>query len=202
MKKYLSLILSAALSLSLCCACDNGENVAMEDLEYGATMRRLGNTEIDVCFDGRFFTDEEMKAVNDYYYSIQTKDTDLFLSVQSEDYVKHLEMITSSNNTIEDFLNLSYKENAAVLGENFEYTYIEAVECGDRTDDLQIDTITELMDSIYEENGKETTFKETITTAKYAVFDMMATSNGENYTYNDQRVYIFTCTDGIYLFEY
>ncbi len=198
MKKFLSVILCATLSVGTLCACDNGENVAMEDLEYGATMRRLGDTDIDVCFDGRFFTDEEMRAVNDYYYAIQTKNTDLFLSVQSKEYVEYVE--ENSGQTAEDFLNQIYSEVAASLSEGYEYTYIEAVACGDRTDDLQIDTITELMDSLYEEKGKDTTFKDTITTAKYAVFDMMADSNGESYSYNDQRVYIFTCTDGIYIF--
>ncbi len=198
MKKFLSFILSAVLSLGTFCACDNGEDVAMEDLEYGATMRRLGDTEVDICFDGRFFTDEEMRAVNDYFYSVQTKNTDLFLSVQSPDYVGYVE--DKMGLTAENYLTQIYDDTAASLGSDYEYTYVEAVACGDRTTDSSIDEITKLMDSVYEENDKGTTFKKTITEAKYAVFDITADSNGESYTLYDQVVYIFNCTDGIYIF--
>lgn len=198
MKKFLSLILCMAMTLVTFSACDNGEDVAMEDLEYGATMRLLGDTELEVCFDGRFFTDEEMRAVNDYYYAVQTKNTDLFLSTQSADYVEYVEK--NSGSSAEQMLTAIHDEMVVSLGEGFEYTYIEAVACGDRTDDLQIDEITSLMDEIYKENGKDTTFKETVTSAKYVVFDMMADADGESYTKVDERAYIFTCTDGIYVF--
>lgn len=198
MKKILSLILCAVLASGTLCACDSDENVAMEDLPYGATLRQLKDTDIDICFDGRYFTDDEMRVVSDYYYSLQTQDEQLFASTQSEQYIKYIEK--NSEKAVGDFMKEIYDKTAASLGENYKYTYIEAVACGDRTDDLQIDEITSLMDSIYEENGSDTTFKETITSAKYAVLDFVAETNGESYTYTDQVVYIFTCTDGIYVF--
>lgn len=199
MKKLLTFALSAVLSLGTLCACGNeGEDVPMEELEYGATMRQLNDTDIDICYDGRFFTDEEMRVVADYYYAIQTKDKELFLSTQSDLYIKYIEK--NVGNTADDYINNIYTTTAAAIGEGFEYTYIEAVAYGDKTDDLEIDEIISLMDSIYEENGKDTTFKETVTSSKYAVLDFMAESNGEGYTYTDQVVYIFTCTDGVYIF--
>ena len=202
MKKILSIALCAVLSLIMLSACgekdDNNGNIAMEDLEYGATLSRIVDSDIEICYDKRFFTEEEMRAVSSYYYAIQTKDTELFMKTQSESYVEYVEK--NSGMKTEDFIKNIYDSSAASLGEGFEYVYIEAVGCGDRTDDLEIDEIISLMDEIYEESGKEGTFKDSVNSAKYAVFDFMAENNGSQYTLNGQKVYIFDCTDGIYIY--
>lgn len=202
MKKLLSLILCAVISAGTLCACDSddAQSVPMEDMPYGSTMRQLVDTEIDVCFDSRFFSDDEMKAVSSYYYAIQTKDKDLFMTTQSEPYVKYVEKVADSDLKVEDYIESMYSDSAASLGEGFEYVYIEAVDYGDRTDDLEIDEITSLMDEVYEDSGKDVTFKETVNSAKYAVLDFTAENNGSQYTLNDQVVYIFDCTDGIFIY--
>ncbi len=200
MKKLLCLALCTAISLGTLCACDNSDEVIpTEELSYGATMRQLSDTDIDICFDSRFFTDEEMKAVGDYYYAIQTQNTELFMSTQSKPYIEYIEK--NSNQKVDTFIKQIHDETSTSIGENFEYIYIEAVNYGDKSDDLEIEEIIKLMDSIYEENGSETTFEESVTSAKYAVLDFIAESNGEEYTYNGQTVYIFTCTDGVYVFN-
>lgn len=200
MKKFLSLILCTALIAGTFSACDSndGETVSMDNLPYGATMRQLVDTEIDICFDGRFFSDEEMKAVSAYFYAIQTEDVELFKSVQNAEYVKYNNKYLNT-----DYDGIIYGKKSAyapVLGENFEFTYIEAVECGDGADTTDIDDIKEFMNDIYKENGKDTTFEETIKSAKYAKLNFIANSNGTTTTYDGETVYIFTCTDGIYLF--
>ncbi len=201
MKKILTLILCSVISLVIFSGCgeDKKSNVIpMEQLEYGATMRQLLDTEIEICFDGRFFTDEEMKAISSYYYSIQTKDKELFMSTQSAPYVEYVEKNTGAS--VDSFITSIYEGSVASLGEGFEYVYIEATACGDRTDDLEIDEITNLMNEIYKESGKSETFEKTVTSAKYAMLDFTAENNGEQFTLTDQRAYIFTCTDGIYIY--
>ena len=42
--------------------------------EYDSIMRQILNGNIDLYFDGRFLTDEEMNAVSDYYYAVETDD--------------------------------------------------------------------------------------------------------------------------------
>ncbi len=37
-------------------------------------------------FDGRFLTHEEMNAVSDYYYAVETDDLELFKTTQPEYY--------------------------------------------------------------------------------------------------------------------
>lgn len=204
MKKFLLVFMCAVLSLSIFSACsqkeDNGKDIPMEDLEYGATLSQLVDTEIEICYDKRFFSEEEMRAVSSYYYAIQTKDKDLFMTTQSEPYVKYVEMAANSDLKVEDFIENMYNDAAASLGDGFEYVYIETVDYGDRTEDLEIDEIISLMDEIYEENGKDTTFKETVESAKYAVLNFTAENNGSQFTLSDQVVYIFDCIDGIYIY--
>jgi hypothetical protein len=117
-------------------------------------------------------------------------------SINRED-IKMLPIIAMSADA---FVEDIYNTTVANIGGDYTYTYIEAVGCGDKSDDLSINEIIELMNSIYEESGRDTTFEDTIKESKYAVFDIMADVNGTSYTYNDQVIYIFNCTDGIYIY--
>lgn len=93
MRKVTALIIAAVFSTLLFCGCSNEENssVAYEDLPYGSTMRQIVDGNIELLYDGRFITDEEMNAVSDYYYSIQTSDETLFESTLPELYIKYIE---------------------------------------------------------------------------------------------------------------
>ncbi|MGN0614561.1 MAG: hypothetical protein ACI4JB_11780 [Porcipelethomonas sp.] len=201
MKKFISAAVCAVLSVVSMCSCSSDDelNVAMEDLEYGATMRQLADTDIKICYDGRYFTDDEMRVVVDYYNAVQLNDVELFKKTQSEPYVTYLEK--NSGQTIDNFLENIYQETVSSLGDEFEYTYIEAVNGGGRNDDLEIDEIIDLMNSVYEENGSDKTFEETVNDAKFATLDFTAESGGSQFTYSGQTIYIFNCTDGIYIFN-
>ncbi len=187
------------MSASVFCGCGDSGEVAMEDLPYGSTMRQIEDTQIKICFDKRFFTDNEIKVLDDYFYSIQTSDASLFRSTQDPDYISYLEK--NSKQTLEDFFEGIVEGEKSSLGENFEYSYIEAVNCGDKYDDVQIEEIIDLMNTIYEENGYEETFEESITDAKFAILDITAKSGGEIYNLNDKKIFIFTFKDGIFIFE-
>lgn len=200
MKKFLCLLMSVILSVTVCCGCDNDDkSVSMKDLPYGSTMRELIDTDIKICFDGRFFDDDEMRAVSNYYFAIQTQNTELFESTQNAAYVEYLEK--NSGLTIEDFLKSIASEDSESLGENFEYTYIEVTNMGDATNDTEITEIIDLMNSIYEEKKESKTFKDTVKSGKFATINIIAESGGESYTLSNQIVYVFNCDDGIYIFN-
>lgn len=199
MKKFLFLLICTIMSASIFCGCDDGDSVPMEDLPYGSTMRQLNDASVTICFDGRYFTDEEMKMVSDYFYAVQTKDVELFKKTLNPDFVSYLEI--NSNQNLEDFLTNISMEDAAALGENFQYSYIEAVSCGDKSDDMQIEEIIDLMNTIYEENGKDESFRDTIKDEKFATLNITANSDGNSYNHDGVVLYIFTCNDGIYIFD-
>lgn len=199
-QKNLAVLLCIAMSPIIFCACnDDNENVAMENLPYGSTMRELKDTKIPICFDGRYFTDDEMKTVSDYFYSIQTQDADLFSKTQNSDYITFIEK--NSGQKYEDFLKELAESDSASLGQNFEYSYIEAVNCGDKGDDMGIGEIIDLMNDIYEEAGKEKSFEDSLTDEKFVALNITAQSEGQVYTLSDKIVYIFTCENGIYIFD-
>ena len=53
----------------------------MEDLPFGAVLRDLNTTEIPVEYDSRYFTEEAMTVLSNYFYAIQTMDTALYQEV-------------------------------------------------------------------------------------------------------------------------
>ncbi len=198
-KKILSLVLCALIPVCILCGCEDDGDIAMEDLPYGSTMRQLKDTPITICVDGRFITDEEMRMVADYFYAVQTRDVELFKKTQNPDYVSYLEK--NSDQNLEDFLTNISMEDENALGENFEYSYIEAVGCGGRNSDSQINDIIELMNTIYEENGREKSFDDTIKDEKFLTLSLTANSEGKTYNHDDLIIYVFTCEDGIYIFD-
>ena len=59
---------------------ESGVNIAMEDLEYGATMRDDDSRAVPLEYDKRFLEDGELDALANYYASIQNEDVELFQS--------------------------------------------------------------------------------------------------------------------------
>lgn len=201
MKKFAVLLFSILFTATLFCGCDKEESqtVNYEDLDYGTTMRQIIDGNIDMYFDSRFFTDEEMNAVSDYFYAIQTEDVDLFLKTQPEHYINYL--MEESGMEASDFLEDYSSDVIENLGEGFEYTYIEATNC--ETDEIEtgIDEIKELLNGIYEDQNNDKTFEETIKSAKYVTLELTAKSQNDDNTYvfPDKTLYVFTCEDGIYI---
>ena len=58
----------------------------MEDLPFGAVLRDLNTTEIPVEYDSRYFTEEAMTVLSNYFYAIQTVDTALYQEVTLDFY--------------------------------------------------------------------------------------------------------------------
>ena len=70
-------VILALCSLTACGSKKEKGNVSMEDLPFGAVLRDLNTTEIPVEYDSRYFTEEAMTVLSNYFYAIQTEDTDL-----------------------------------------------------------------------------------------------------------------------------
>ena len=67
---------------------ESGVNIAMEDLEYGATMRDDDSRAVPLEYDKRFLEDGELDALANYYASIQNEDVELFQSCTVEKYME------------------------------------------------------------------------------------------------------------------
>lgn len=200
MKKIIALIFTMIFSAVLLCGCnedEKGNSVAYEDLEYGSTMRQILNGNIDLYFDGRFLTDEEMNAVSDYYYAVETDDLELFKTTQPEYYVEFLEQ--QSGNSLESYLNDEKKDVVEATGENFKYTSIEVTSCGDSSEDQGITDIIDMLNGVYEDYGASSKFEDTLKDANFIMADLTVTVGDEEYLYTDKLIYIFNCGDNIYI---
>ena len=69
---------------------ESGVNIAMEDLEYGATMRDDDSRAVPLEYDKGFLEDGELDALANYYASIQNEDVELFQSCTVEKYMESL----------------------------------------------------------------------------------------------------------------
>lgn len=100
---WLRRILALGLAVSWICTCfgcgeqsgtdasgTQGENIAMEDLEYGATMRKDTNYTVPVEYDKRFLEEGELKVLTDYYAAIQNEDVTLFSGCVLDFYMESL----------------------------------------------------------------------------------------------------------------
>lgn len=131
-KRALALILALALSAAALCACgDKGEStpsqdgatVDMDDLEYGATLRTdKGNYALPLQFDKRFFDEDALTTIANYYYSIQTNDAELFRSVQQECFMNYvISEVYQDQFTVEELVQSSH--DSGVKKMNGEYAY-------------------------------------------------------------------------------
>lgn len=198
LKKIVSVLASAAMLSAFMCGCSEKEESSIE-MYYGQTMKEVDGKEIYLIYDGRYIEDDEISAIVNYYDAVQKKDYELFESTQNPEYLNFLE--AKQGTDISNYVNSTYNDVASELGENFDYTQIEVIDCGDSKDDNGINDIKDLLDGIYEDAGKEKSFSDTVKDEKYIIFDITATtSTGEEYTLTDELRYIFTCEDGIYIF--
>ena len=89
---------AAAAMACVCFGCSDSsetwvsteENIAMEDLEYGATMRDDDSYAVPLEYDKRYFEAGELEALANYYAAIQNQDTALFSSCVLREYMESL----------------------------------------------------------------------------------------------------------------
>ena len=205
MKKIICILMCFVTSAMMFTGCDDNNNnsvpekIEMEDLPYGYTLRNLNDAKIKICFDGRYFSDEAMTVLADYYYALQTQDLELFKKTQNADYIKYLEK--NSGSTLKEYLSSIYNDDVQSIGEGLKYTYIEVTDAGDSKADTEINEISDLMDNIYTENGKTEKFSDTVKDAKYAALTVTAELDGKSYTNTESTVYVFECKEGTYIFN-
>lgn len=196
-RKIFAMALCALISVSALSGCGDDDTSSIE-MTYGMTMKHVDKKDLYMIYDGNYISDEEMDAVYNYFTSFQNCDEELFRSTQPKAYISYLE--ESKDTDISGYLKGENKSVSSALGEGFDYTEIEVIECGDKAQDNGINDVTELLDGIYTELGEEKIFSETIKEAKYIYCDITATgADGGTYTLTDQLVYIFNCEDGIYI---
>ena len=162
-KKCAALLLAGLMATAALTACSDsekqqssGQDVAMEDLEYGATMR-LEKTKyaVPMQYDYRFLNDDVVTAIANYYASIEQQDTALFLTTQLPLYHDYeLNEVYQKEFTDASLLETSHKTVADTLGKDYKYSLIDIQGFEkNRVVTTSADILT-LLDSLSEDAGE------------------------------------------------
>jgi len=137
-KRALALTLTLAISAVSFCGCsedqkestasDAGVTIDMDNLEYGATLRTdRGNYPLPLQFDKRFFEEDALTTLANYYYSIQTNDAALFRSVQQECFLNYvIGEVYKNQFTVEELVKSSHDSCKDKMGGDYAYALIYA----------------------------------------------------------------------------
>lgn len=149
----------------------------MEDLPFGAVLRDLNTTEIPVEYDSRYFTEEAMTVLSNYFYAIQTEDTALYQEVTLDfydDYVMQqmFQGLVGLDGLLTQ-LKSSYTPQQSATGTSTEnadadvtFTQINVVECEQSTDSVH-SNLDNLYPMLNELSGEEDYCTQHVSDAKF-----------------------------------
>ena len=205
-----------AILMTLCCLTACGEkqeqaeeSVAMEDLPFGATLQLLDTVAIPIEYDSRYFTEEEMTVLSNYFYAIQTEDTALYEEVTLDFYTDYVVQqmfqglvgvdglltkikFSYTPQPSETSIETETKTNADVT-----FTKITITECEQSTDSIH-NNLDNLYPMLNELSGEENYCTEHISDAKFLNLSLSLASGDATTTLSDQYVFLL-CVDGQYV---
>ena len=202
-KKIIALSLCAVLlggavsALSGCGKKEEKDASSAVEKVYGLHMRENSIHKIKMLYDSEFVTDDEAETLYKYYSSLEEKDAQTFASLMPDAYIDYLSK--QNGQTATTMMKNIYNELEETLGPGFKFDYIDITDSGTEETESGISEVIEMMDSIYEEQGEEKKFSETLKTAKYVRFDLSVKTEDSYYDKDNQKFYLFTTDDGIYI---
>lgn len=213
MRNRINLLL--AILMTLCCLTACGEKqtqaeesgAAMEDLPFGATLQLLDTAAIPIEYDFRYFTEEEMTVLSNYFYAIQTVDTALYETVTLDFYTDYVVQQMFQGLVGVDGLLTKIKfsytpQSSETSGEtetsaDVTFTKIIITECEQSTDSIH-NNLDNLFPMLNELSGEENYCTEHISDAKFLNLSLSLASGDATTTLSDQYVFLL-CVDGQYV---
>lgn len=200
LKKVLSFITAFTMvcGLSLMTGCGDSKKGSVK-IEYGASMMvNSDGLPFPIEFDSHFLTADEVKAIVNYYYSIEKQDEEL---AKNSSYPDYLEYLSDSYEfpTVKDMLKSNYDTMGNVLGsENYSFKNIKIVKCVTEEDKnvyTYFDKIDNVINKSLEKSGKIDSSPK-IENRKLVEADIICESGGEEISLTEkagnQQLYIYT----------
>ncbi|MBQ8515672.1 MAG: hypothetical protein IJ496_09775 [Ruminococcus sp.] len=193
------LMLAGVMLASMLTGCsEEAENVAEEDLPYGATMI-TSSTEngAPVTYDRRFFDEEEIQTLSSYFYALETQDAELLdettLDVYTDFVVEALYqglagfdgLLTQMSGTF------AVEENVPYTIKDVEITAYYTIEEDANTD------LENLYNMLSELSGEENYAQRIGAGGKSITYTIITESDGEAKTMKDQMLFLIQ-VDGQY----
>lgn len=198
LKKALSFITAFTMICGLSFMTGCGENKkGSVKMEYGASMMvNSDGLPFPVEFDSRFLTADEVKAIVNYYYSIEKQDEELAKNSSYPDYLEYLSDSYEFSD-VKDMLKSNYDTMGNVLGsDNYSFKNIKIVKCVTEEDKdvyTYFNAIDNVINKSFEKSGNTLP---KIENRKLVEADIICESGGEEISLTEkagnQQLYIYT----------
>lgn len=187
-----------AAVLTGCSGSSNEESYAEADLPYGATMltdTQSGN--VPITYDRRFFSEEEIKTLSDYFYALETKDEKLLDDTTPDIYTDFV--VETLYNDLLGMDGLVVDMSSKFSAEDDVPYVIEDVEIKSyyTTDDEESADLANLYNMLKELSGEENYISQHISDGKYITYTIRTDTDGTIKTFDDQMLFLVKI-DGAY----
>ena len=201
-KKLTALCLCAVCSCAFLTGCGTNakrnQNIAEEDLPFGATMREDKTSyAIPIAYDRRFINEEQVAAIANYYSAIQNQDADLYQASTFDyylDYQKDKVYAVSSPEELVQKLHASIAQNA---GEDFQFHMVTFTGVATNQEAGDLHEICTMLGSLY---TGETSFSDSLTGAWDFTVEWNINYENDSKFLNvaDQHIFLFQTADGYF----
>ncbi len=119
-------LLLMGCSLTGCGASNSTDDIAEEQLPYGATISSDSSRSMTFSYDKRFLDDALVDKLYTYYHAIETKDGEAFGSVLFPLYHDYqLTALYENTLTDQDIIDRTYDSIKEYFGYDFAYTFVD-----------------------------------------------------------------------------
>lgn len=192
-----------AIMVGGCTACSenssssvSGENVAMEDLPYGATMRESSEYAFTLEYDKRYFEDGELAVLVDYYDAVQNEDAELCTASIPDFYLQYI-LDNVYGGLFDASAFVAQQKDAfreCAEGSDFKFYYMQVQDCQELGgEEAGIETLMEMFDSLQGEGYCD----EHLQSCKSLKVQLMLSTGEDTFVSNNLRVFLVNL-DGTY----
>ena len=196
---------TAVLALALLCAvpvmtgcganAKRNQNIAEEDMPYGATMRENKTAfAVPVGYDRRFLEEEQVSKVTDLFAAIQNQDAELYARTTFPFYMSYQKEQVYALDSEEALLEKLHSIIETGTAEDFYFTMVNISDLAANPDAGELHEVIEMLDKADGEgNFKDTVQKSYDLTVEWSV---RYNKDTEYKMASDQHVYLFQTADG------
>lgn len=134
----------------------DGNYVAMDEFDYGATLTIDKSREIAEQYDKRFVTEGMADAVHQYYFSVQQKDAAMFTDIQLPLYRDYyLGTLLEGKYTDEEIVSSTYDALSDYNGGDFVFSLIDITGFQSLMQEKESDALLQMLDDLASDQGQE-----------------------------------------------
>ena len=199
--KLISLIAACAVMCSFAgCSSNNKKDDVNETYNFEEADQNYGDVvhdddesfSLSMEYDSRFITNDIASSVADYFYSVQTKNLELYKTVTIEEYQSYLinDVYSSENYDEQSFLDALYNGIKNQSGDNFNIKLISITDFDNDEDTSGAKDIIQLLSDLTDED-----YSEKVTESAKLTLAFTVSAGGEEYEKTNQNIFILKIDD-------